>query len=233
MMLKKLTQKNIILLILGVILMAACIFVLTRKIWLVHNTSIGQNVLAITPIIDSSTITYDAKTTIPNTGVTFAYPKQGYYGMGAKIETAQHFGTFFEGIECYTLISTAPEGEQQVSVAVYNMGEVKTLDDAISLYRSNMDDTDRSVTYTKIINGVHYFLKPPVYKNDNTYRAIRVANEHILEVTFEGGFDVKSKDVPAVITQFLTKLDSTCSTDCSDNSAPVINMDKYRFGNTE
>jgi len=236
MMLKKLTKKNILLLILGALLVAIFIFTFTSKNWPAPNTSktvptIQQSISP--PIIDVSAITYDAKTTIPNTGVTFAYPKLGYYGMGAKIETAQHFGTYFDGIEYYALISTAPTGQQEISVAVYNMGGAKTLDDIVSVYRSNMDDMQRRVAHRQLINGTLYFLQPPVRIN-NIYRTSTIINGHLLEVTFGGGFDVKSEDdVPIFVTQFLTKLDFTCSTDCSDNSAQVINMDKYRFGNTE
>lgn len=232
MKLKKNKTKNILLIILGIFAIGVCIFIFINKIWITPDVLIGRELIkqpSYPPIIDVSTITYDAKTTIPNTGITFTYPSHGYYGMGAKISTAQHFGTFFEGIEYYNLSS----GEQSISVAVYDMGEAETLDDVVSIYLSNMDDAQRRVTYMQLINGISYFLNPPAHSDSHTYRAITVVNGQVLEVTFDGGFDVNSKNIPIVITQFLTNLDFTCSTDCSDNSAPIINMDKYRFGNTE
>lgn len=180
-----------------------------------------------------SEMAYDAKTTIPGTGVTFSYPSKGYFGTGVEIHAAEHFGTLFDGVRLYELVSQTQAAELRIRLAVYELGKARTIEDVVALYGKEVSSDQHVNVEYRSINGTRYYVRMSDADSDTPVVGT-IVNGKLLEITF---YDSLRSDTdvltPDTITEFLEHIDFTCTSDCSVNSVPIINMDKYRNGGEE
>lgn len=183
-------------------------------------------------LIDTSKVVWDAKTTVPKARITFSYPREGFYKQSVKLINNQWASDLFSFKEIESLYLTSlPEGfgSQQTSVRVFELDGETTLENILK--KLNEEGGMPLQGRYQNINGTRYFLQsskltnspPEVY----AYTAYAIINGKLLAVDIQGGFDGSdSKITPSLVTQFLSRLDFTCTSDCSANSAPIT--DAYR-----
>jgi len=178
------------------------------------------------PLIDLSKINYDAKTTIPGTNLTVSYPKNGYYGNGIKLIQSDNAPLLvFDSIaNLYIYSGSGSDNSTQIDVNLYKLEKEKTLEDALNTAESQI--ASLNLGHYEEVAGTRYFLAPSDL-SDNDYSASRyvayaIVNGRLLAVTFYGGFNVGDRNnVPEIVAQFLSRIDFSCKTDCSINSAPI------------
>lgn len=186
-------------------------------------------------LVDLSKIIYDAKTTVPGTGVTFSYPKEGYYGKGVRlVNNSWPSGlnvndVALSEIESLYLSSLKDDmiSAQQINIQVFNLDKGEGLENILNglgIPGPYYPIPGRLET----ISGTRFYLQPAKTSAINTYTiygysAYAVVNGHLLVVTFDGGFDGDdASNTPTLVKQFLSRLDFTCISDCSVNSASII-----------
>lgn len=166
----------------------------------------------------SSKVGYDARTTIKGTGITFAYPKNGFNGIGSDLTKSDRpVLDVYEDIANYYLTSK-PYGTPQVYLNVYKLGNETTIEQTLPTLANQIPEVT-SGTY-EIINDVRYLIVDA----DSAFKtAYTIYNGQLLAVTF-GGF----QDVSKESRNFLERLYFGCTDDCSHNSLPIIEITSPR-----
>jgi len=176
------------------------------------------------PLIDLSKVNYDAKTTIPGTNLTVSYPKNGYYGDGVKLIQSDRAPLLVFDSIANLYIYSGSDNSTQIDVNLYKLGSEKTLEEVLKTVEGQM--TNLNLGHYQDMSGTRYFLAPSdLADNDyqaSSYVAYAIVDGRLLAVTFYGGFNVGDRSkVPEIVTQFLSRMDFSCKTDCSVNSAPI------------
>ncbi len=176
-------------------------------------------------IADVSKVVYDAKITIPGTGVTVSYPKQGYNGKGVRIGKSKESALMVYDKIANLYVLSKPYDIPYISVDVFKLGNEKTLDDVIAyITREQMPNVPGSRYQT--IDGRRYYLVPE-FEGNPIYSAYTIANGRLVNIILQGGFIMEQDDAtPELLVQVLKHIDYSCKGDCSSNADPVIDMGK-------
>ncbi|MFA6603600.1 MAG: hypothetical protein WCT10_02015 [Patescibacteria group bacterium] len=188
-------------------------------------------------LVDLSKIAYDAKTTVPGTGVTFSYPKEGYYGKGAQLvnqvwtsDLNVNHASFPEIESLYfTSLHDSILNAQQISIRVFRLEKTTDIEDVLNGLGIPGPYYPLPGRFESI-NGTRYYLQPGKTSGLNLfivygYDAYTIVNGRLLIVSFQGGFDASDDNkTPDLVMQFLSRLDFSCTStsDCSVNSSPII-----------
>ncbi len=231
-------KKNMKIWVVAIPIVVAAVFVYVLAVGPRHAppspvvTKVGP--LPAGSLVDLSNIIYDAKTTVPGTEVTFSYPKQGYYGRGVQLlnnpwtSDLPAGSASFPEIESLYLTSLHDEiyHPQQISIRVFRLDAATSIDQILSAL--GMPGPYYPVPGRfESINGKRYYLQPGKTSGLNPYtiygyEAYTIMGDRLLVVSFNGGFDGSdTAKTPDLVVQFLSRLDFTCKSDCSSNSAPI------------
>lgn len=171
----------------------------------------------------NATIIYDAKKTIAGTGVTVAFPRDGYSGQGIALGYSRESSLrIFEKIANLYIVSK-PSGIPQIEVSIYKLRNEKTLDETVEILTRDQNPEMASGSY-QTINGTRYFIFSDSGGTINS--AFALVKGNLLNVVMQNEPNQTVGVRPELFTQFLSHIDFSCATDCSVNAGPLVDMGK-------
>lgn len=163
------------------------------KLFIFVTTAIILSGVAIfySPLFSHS-ISFDTKERIPNSPITFLYPKNGFTKTGITInpyhsdQGSVHSESLISGVQIES--GKIQENDLVIwTIELYKKNVGTTLIDIKEIFKQFVPETEIDGGTIKVINGKQYFI----FKNDSEVRAILTQDTSWLLVTMVGSYTEK------------------------------------------